>query len=418
MEKIKKEIGGNKYPKKYLPRDTKKFMVLGFLVISYLVSTTVALLAINFSGLFLASLELLFILIFLLIYIKFRYFFTFVSMYYPICTSLSIFFFLIQGYNIYILLYGNCHLYFLMSDFLLFLYVLFSIMRMLQSIRKSGRLPYIFLTIYMGSLGVLLLCVLFLYIYSYTNMATYHSICEFFYRCASWCSRHSYIITFLMELEFILQLVLFSLVVYMIDALVSIIVDMKIKTLMHIRESSYQFSIIVSIALYGVKEKEGKTENLEVINITRNINLKIQFLIVGLILFFYMLSLIREAVKNARREMNERLPYLFLTIYLGSLAILLIFVCLLYIINFVNMGSYAILCGMFNTCVSWCSEHTYIIRHIGELNLGAQFLILSSIIYVAWVGVSALIDIKVKTLIKIRESLYLFADIFRRTFYR
>ena len=84
-------------------------------------------------------------------------------------------------------------------------------------------------------------------------MATYHSICEFFCTCASWYSRHSYIITFLMDLEFIPQLVLFGLVVYMVESFVSIIVDMKVKTLMYIRESSYQFSILVSIALYGVK---------------------------------------------------------------------------------------------------------------------------------------------------------------------
>ena len=151
-------------------------------------------------------------------------------------------------------MYGTYNLYFLITDFLLFLYIIFSIMRMmLQSIRKSGRLPYIFLALYMGSLGVLLLCVLFLYMQNYANMYTYHSICEFFCTCASWYSRHSYIITFLMDLEFIPQLVLFGLVVYMVESFVSIIVDMKVKTLMYIRESSYQFSILVSIALYGVK---------------------------------------------------------------------------------------------------------------------------------------------------------------------
>ena len=54
--------------------------------------------------------------------------------------------------------------------------------------KMSGRLPYFFLTIYFGSLGILLTSVLFIYLITYINTETLHIISMVLQKGVSWCS--------------------------------------------------------------------------------------------------------------------------------------------------------------------------------------------------------------------------------------
>ena len=139
-----------------------------------------------------------------------------------------------------------------------------------------------------------------------------------------------------------------------------------------------------------------------------------QFLIAGLLLFLSFIGAVVLVLGNIYRKMNERLPYIFLTIYFSSLAILLIYVLFLFLMDCnINITetfhTVSIVC---KESVSWCSAHAYIIRYIMELELIAQFTIVSLITRITLIVIFTLVGILLKILMRIRKSSYELGRIF------
>jgi len=143
----------------------------------------------------------------------------------------------------------------------------------------------------------------------------------------------------------------------------------------------------------------------------------VQFLIAGFLLLFYIIFSIMRVLNEILNRMQDRLPYIFLTIYFGSLGILFIYVFLLYIMNYINRDTLHIVYTVCQECLSWCNTHTYILRYLMEFELTARFLIISIVAYIVWVGVSILVDVKVRIFIKIKKSSHQLARIFHIAFY-
>ena len=218
-----------------------------------------------------------------------------------------------------------------------------------------------------------------------------------------------------MELEFGAQFLIISFFFYVVSIGAYALVDIKKKTVLQIKKSSHELVVIFYKAIYGVKIE--KVNNLEVLSIILYSNHIVNFFLVGLILCFYIIFSIMETIKIFRREMSERLPYIFLTIYFGSLGLLLIHVFFMYLITYINMETLHIIDMVLQKGVSWCSAHTYILRYIMELEFGAQFLIISLLLYVVSVGVYVLVDIKKTIILQIKESSHQLTVIFYKAIY-
>ena len=137
-----------------------------------------------------------------------------------------------------------------------------------------------------------------------------------------------------------------------------------------------------------------------------------QFLIACLFLSF--IGAVVLVFGTIYRKINERLTYIFLSIYFSSLAILLIYVLFLFLMDCnINITetfhTVSIVC---KESVSWCSAHAYIIRYIMELELIAQFTIVSLITRVTLIGIFTLVGILLKILMRIRKSSYHLGRIF------